>query len=177
MPPTVEQSSFLSGSCHLPHLTVFYQHMPTLAHNKKALADYRVVEELEAGIALTGPEVKSVKAGSLNLRGSYISIDQKPEAWLVGATISKYPPAAAVQIGYDPIRRRRLLLKNKEMLYLLGKQHERGLTIIPISVYTKGGLIKVKVAIASGKKQFDKRQDIKKREVNRSIRHNLKTWV
>jgi len=149
--------------------------MPTVAHNKKALVDYRVQEELEAGIVLTGPEVKSAKAGSLNLRGSYVSIDQKPEAWLVNATISKYAPAAAVQVGYDPLRRRRLLLSKKEMVYLLGKQHERGLTIIPISVYTKGGLIKVKVAIAAGKKQFDKRQDIKKREVNRSIRHSLKT--
>lgn len=148
--------------------------MPHIATNKKALAEYTVLQKFEAGIALKGPEVKSVKAGQINLKGSYITIDSNGRAWLLGAHISPYKPAAAVQTSYIPTRSRALLLRKKEVDYLRGKTREKGLTILPISVYTKGSLIKVELAISKGKKQYDKRQSIKKREIDREIRRKLK---
>jgi len=148
--------------------------MPTLATNKKALHDYLVLEKLEAGIQLSGAEVKSVKGGSVNLKGSYVTIDSNGQAWLIGAHISAYRAAGADQKGYDPTHSRRLLLHKKEIGYLIGKSHERGLTILPISVYTKGSLIKLELAVARGKKQFDKRETIKKRETDRTIRRALR---
>ena len=148
--------------------------MPTLTTNKKALHDYQVLEKIEAGIVLSGPEVKSIKAGQINLKGSYISIDHKSQASLVGAHVAGYKPAAANQTDYQPNQNRRLLLKKKDIDYLRGKSQERGLTILPISVYTKGSLIKLELGIVRGKKQYDKRQIIKKREMDREIRRKLK---
>jgi len=155
--------------------TPYTKNMPTLATNKKALHDYQVLEKLEAGIVLTGPEVKSVKAGQINLKGSYISIDSKSQAWLVDVHVSPYRPATSVQTDYQPNQRRKLLLKKKEIDYLRGKSKEKGLTILPISVYTKGSLIKLEIAIVKGKKQHDKRETIKKREVDREIRRKLRS--
>jgi len=143
--------------------------MPTLATNKKVTHDYSILEKLEAGIVLTGPEVKAVKKGQINLVGSYISIDQQSEAWLIGAHISPYRPASSVQVNYDAAQRRKLLLSKTEIDFLLGKEKERGLTILPLSVYTKGSLIKVGVGICRGKRQFDKRESIKRRDVDREI--------
>lgn len=148
--------------------------MPTLSLNKKGLFDYQVVEKLEAGIALSGPEVKSVKKGQINLTGSYIVIDSKNEAKLIGAHINPYKPAASHQVGYDPSQTRKLLIHKKEIDYLRGKTREKGLTIMPISVYTKGGLIKVEIGLVKGKKQFDKREIIKKREIERDLRKKIK---
>jgi len=91
--------------------------MPTLATNKKVLHDFQVLEKLEAGLALTGPEVKSVKKGQINLKGSYVSVDPESQVWLVNTHISLYKPAAAVQTNYDPTKKRRLLLKKKEINY------------------------------------------------------------
>ncbi|MBN1778764.1 MAG: SsrA-binding protein SmpB [Candidatus Buchananbacteria bacterium] len=147
--------------------------MPTLALNKKAKFDYKIQEEIEAGIVLTGPEVKSTKASQISLKGSYITIDHKSNAWLVGAHISPYKPAKNSQINYSPTHDRALLLTKKEIDYLRGKEKEKGLTILPLSVYTKGGLIKVKIALAVGKKKFDKRESIKKRDLDRQIRRTL----
>ena len=148
--------------------------MPTLATNKKVLHDYKVIEEFEAGISLTGPEVKSIKNGQINLKGSYISPDNKNQIWLVNANIAVYKPAIATQGKYQPTMRRKLLLHQKEINYLSGKSRERGLTILPISVYTKGSLIKLKIGLAKGKKEYDKRESIKKRELDREIRRKLK---
>ena len=150
--------------------------MPTITTNKKALHDYQILEKLEAGICLSGPEVKSVKAGQINLKGGYISTDNNSEAWLVDTHISSYKPAASVQANYQPNQRRKLLLRKKEIDYLQGKSKEKGLTILPISVYTKGSLIKLEIAVAKGKKQYDKRETIKKREIDREIRRKLKRW-
>lgn len=161
--------------CLVNELWLYYIHMATLAKNKKALADYKIIEEIEGGIALSGPEVKSIKNGQINLKGSYITIDPKSEVWLINTHISPYKPANKVQTGYNPTQKRKILLKKKEIDYLRGKEKERGLTILPISVYTKGSLIKVKVAIVVGKKQFDKRQTIKKRELDRQIRRALRS--
>ncbi|MFA6255025.1 MAG: SsrA-binding protein SmpB [Patescibacteria group bacterium] len=148
--------------------------MPTITTNKKALHDFQVLEKLEAGIILTGPEVKSVKAGQINLKGGYISIDNKSQVWLTGVHIAHYKPASAIQTNYNPSRTRKLLLNKKEINYLRGKEKERGLTILPISVYTKGNLIKLEVGLVRGKKQYDKRQTIKKREIDREIRRHIK---
>jgi SsrA-binding protein len=148
--------------------------MPNLAVNKKGLHDYQVLEKFEAGIALTGPEVKSAKAGQINLTGGYITISALGQAGLIGAHIAPYKPAAAIQASYDPTRTRRLLLRKKEIDYLMGKSREKGLTIMPISVYTKGSLIKLEIGLVRGKKQFDKRESIKKREIDREIKRKLK---
>ena len=148
--------------------------MPNLTTNKQGLYDYQVLEKIEAGIVLSGPEVKSAKAGQINLKGSYITIDAKNIVWLKSTHISKYKPAASAQINYNPDQDRKLLIKKKEIDYLRGKSKEKGLTIMPISVYTKGSLIKLEIAVAKGKKKFDKRQSIKKRDLDREIRRKLK---
>src|SRR3989338_4735055 len=150
--------------------------MPQITTNKKALHDYQILEKLEAGLVLTGAEVKAIKNGQINLKGSYITIDQKSQAWLINVHVSPYKPARGSQTHYEPTQSRKLLLKKKEIDYLRGKSQEHGLTILPISVYTKGGLVKVEIGIAKGKKQFDKRRIIKKREVDREIRRHLKKF-
>lgn len=148
--------------------------MPTIAQNKKGLHDHFVIEQFDAGIALSGPEVKSIRAGRINMQGSYISVDKSNELWLVGCHVGPYSPAATIQKNYNPTRSRKLLLTKKEISYLAGKYREKGLTILPISVYTKGGLIKVSIGIVKSKKERDKRQIIKKRQTDREIRHELK---
>lgn len=148
--------------------------MPTLATNKKVKADYQILEKYEAGMVLSGPEVKSVKAGQINLKGSYVTIDSKSQVWLIGTHIAKYKPATSVQQNYQADRSRRLLLKKKEIKSLLGRLTRAGLTIMPISVYTKGSLIKVEIAVVKGKKQYDKREVIKKREIERQVRRMIR---
>lgn len=148
--------------------------MPTITVNKKTLHDFSVLQKFEAGLELSGPEVKSVKAGQINLKGSYISIGADNQAWLKSAYIAKYKPAKTAQQNYDAEKPRKLLIKKKEIDYLRGKSREKGLTIMPISVYTKGSLIKLEIAVVRGKKQFDKRSDIKKRDIEREIRRKLK---
>lgn len=147
--------------------------MPTLAKNKKALFNYEILEKIEAGIALSGPEVKSTKSGQINLKGSYISFfDNEP--FLVNAHISSYKPAAKVQKHYNTERKRKLLLHRKEIDKLQGKMASQGLTIVPISVYTKNNLIKVEIGLARGKKKHEKRETIKKRDINKRIREKMK---
>ncbi len=142
--------------------------MPQLARNKKATFNYDVLETYDAGIALSGPEVKSVKGGSVNLQGAYVSL-RDSSLWLVHAFIGPYKPAATVQTGYNPERDRRLLLKRSEIAGLIGKMHSAGCTLIPLKFFTKRGLVKVSVALARGKKAHDKRASIKKREVARDV--------
>lgn len=148
--------------------------MPNLAQNKKAFHNYSILEKQEAGIMLYGTEVKSVKLGQINLTGSYISIDPRNEVWLVGCHISPYKHASAQLKSYDPIRSRKLLLKKSEMLYLRNKTREAGLTILPLSVYTKGSLVKIEIGIVRGKKKHDKREDLKKKDINKEIRQRMK---
>lgn len=148
--------------------------MGTITLNKQGLYDHKVIEELEAGIVLSGPEVKSIKAGQINLKGSYISIGQKNEVLLIGAHVSAYKPASAQQTDYSPTRSRKLIIKKKEIDYLRGKEKEKGLTILPISVYTKGSLVKIKIGLVKGKKQKDKREIIKKRDSDREIKRMMR---
>lgn len=147
--------------------------MPTYAENRRARHDYRILETFEAGIALSGPEVKSVKSGRLSLQGSYVRLDRSGQAWLVGCHIALYPPAAEVQRHYDPVRERQLLLHSHQLKGLIGTLKQAGLTLVPLSVYTKGSLIKLELGVARGKKQHDKRAAIKKRELEREIRSRM----
>lgn len=152
--------------------------MPPITKNKKALFNYEVLDKYEAGIVLAGHEVKAVKNGQINLKGSYctIGIDpetQKPALFLMKANIALYKFASSMPY-YDPERPRKLLVHKKELNSLIGKTKEKGLTIIPISVYTKGNLIKVEFALARGKKLHDKRESIKKRDIEREIGRKLK---
>ncbi len=147
--------------------------MPTLATNRRARHDYHILQTMEAGVALSGPEVKSIKRGSISLAGSYIRIDRNGSAKLVGCHIAAYPPAAGMQRGYDPSRERQILLRRTQLNALIGTLKQSGLTFLPLSVYTKGSLIKLELGVARGKQQHDKRAAIKKREVEREIRSRL----
>lgn len=143
-----------------------------LATNKKALFDYNLLEKMEAGLVLTGPEVKAVRAGQINLKGAFITF-HGDNAYLTGAHISRYQPAGK-QPEYEPERSRRLVLHKREIRYLQGKSQEKGLTIIPLTVYTKHRFLKLEIAVAKGKKEFDKRETIKKRDVEKEIRRAIK---
>ncbi|MCX6782353.1 MAG: SsrA-binding protein SmpB [Candidatus Magasanikbacteria bacterium] len=146
-----------------------------LAENKKALFDYEILEKLEAGLVLRGYETKAAKAGHINLKGAYVTFHGS-DALLTNAHIGLYKPAGKIE-DYDPTHSRRLLLKKKEIDYLRFKSQEKGLTIVPIRVYTKQRFIKVEVAVARGKKQFDKRDAIKKRDLNKEIKRTLKNYA
>lgn len=147
--------------------------MTTLAINKKATFDYQILETFSVGLVLFGYEVKSLRSGQANLKGSYVSFNTNKknnnEAYLLKAFIPLYKPAGKLE-NYNPERPRKLLLKKKEIDYLVGKKQEKGLTVIPIKVYTKGSFIKLEIAVVKGKKSFDKREDLKKKDLDRQIR-------
>lgn len=142
--------------------------MADLAENKRARFDYEILETYEAGIELFGFEVKAIRTGKLNLSGSYVII-RGEEAYLINADLAPYQPLNTPE-GYDSKRTRRLLLKRKEIKELMGRVKESGLTILPLNVYTKGTLIKLKIGLGKPKKKKDKRETIKKREVEREMR-------
>lgn len=146
--------------------------MSILAENKKAYFNYQIIENFNAGISLIGQEVKSVKTRGVNLAGSYVVLKNE-EAYWIGAKIPPYQPKNAPP-DYEPERSRKLLLRKKEIKYLIGKVKEKGLTLVPLKLYTKKGTIKMEFAIVKGKKQFDKRESIKKKEAKREIEKRLK---
>jgi len=147
--------------------------MKVLAKNRKAYYKYEILEKFEAGVVLIGQEVKSIKSGRINLAGSYVVIKDN-EIYLIGCYIPPYQPKNAPS-DYNPERSRKLLLKKSEIKYLIGKSKQKGLTLVPLRVYTKRGKIKIEFAVARGKKKFDKRELIKKREAEREIRRALKS--
>lgn len=144
-----------------------------MAENKKAYFNYEVLEKFEAGISLLGQEVKSIKTRGLNLTGSYVVLKNEEVFW-VGATISPYQPKNTPQ-DYNPERSRKLLLKKTEIKYLIGKTKQKGLTLLPLKLYTQNGKIKIEFGIGRGKKKFDKREIIKKRDSEREIDRELKS--
>lgn len=146
--------------------------MPNLAQNKKARFDYEILEKFEAGLVLTGPEVKSAKQGQINLKGAFVTF-HGGRPYLTNATIAAYGPAGP-NPHYDPTRSRPLLMRKSQIKHLLGKSQEQGLTIVPISVYTKNHLVKLEVALTRGKQKYDKRAAIKKRDLDREVRQRLK---
>lgn len=137
-----------------------------IAQNKKANHDYFIKDTLEAGIALTGTEIKSVRAHRINLRDGYVQIING-SAFLENVHISEYKEGN--RYNHDPLRSRRLLLHKREIARLAGIQAQQGMTIIPLKVYLKHGFAKVLIGVGQGKKQYDKRQTIKKRDQDREI--------
>lgn len=146
--------------------------MKILAENKKAKFDYQILEKFEAGLILNGQEVKSIKSGKSSLKSSFIFF-KKTEPYLINASVPPYQPKNSPK-DYDPTRARKVLLKKKEIDYLLGKSQQKGLTIIPLKLYTTRGKIKVEIAVGKGKHRADKRETIKKRETEREIQRDLK---
>ncbi len=147
--------------------------MGVITKNKKAYFKYEILERLEAGISLIGQEVKSIKSGRINLAGSY-AVLKNEEVFLIGAKIPPYQPKNAPK-DYNPERSRKLLLKKSEIKYLIGKIKQKGLTIVPLSVYTKRSRIKIEIALVKGRTKPDKRELIKKRDVEREIKKELKS--
>lgn len=146
--------------------------MPPLAVNKRARFDYEILETFEGGLKLTGPEVKSAKAGHVQLKGAFIQV-RGGEVWLKNAFIAKYQPAGP-QPDYDPSRDRKILIHRRELARLTGKQETKGMTIVPLSIFLKGDLLKVDFGVGRGKKKYEKRESIKKRDVERHMREELK---
>jgi SsrA-binding protein len=146
--------------------------MRIITKNKRALFKYHVLERLTAGISLIGQEVKSIKNGRINLAGAY-AVVKNQELFLVGANIPPYQPKNAPR-DYNPERSRKLLLKKSEIKYLIGKTKQKGLTIVPLSVYTKGSKIKLELGLVRIKSKPDKRETIKKREVQKELKRALK---
>lgn len=147
--------------------------MATFAYNKRAKFDYEIIDNFEAGIVLRGCEVKSIKTGHISLKGSFVTVKKSqkklPDLILTNAHIPLYSKASTVN-DYDPERPRKLLLHKKQIEHLLGKKQEQGLTLVPLKVYSKHNKIKLQFGVGKGKKKYDKRESIKKRELDRKMR-------
>ena len=149
------------------------RYMKAFSENRKAHFDYELEETLEAGLVLFGHEVKSIRSGNVRLDGAYVLV-RGGEAFLVNVTIPPYQ-AANTPKSYDPERPRKLLLSRNELQTLDAASEQQGLTIVPLKLYNTGGKVKLLIAIAKGKKKYDKRESIKKRDTKRSIERILKT--
>lgn len=147
------------------------ENLHVVATNRKAYHDYHIEETYEAGIALTGTEIKSVRTGRVNLRDGYAQV-KDGELWLLNTHISPYDPASRYNV--DPYRARKLLMHRREINRLMGRVQEKGLTIVPLRMYLKNHRAKVEVALVRGKRQYDKREAISKRDADREIQRELK---
>ena len=147
------------------------EHIKIIVQNKKARFDFAIEESYEAGISLLGTEVKSIRNGKINLSDSYADF-RNGELFLINCNISQYP--FSHHENHEPLRNRKLLMKKKEMKRLSGKVIERGFTLVPLKVYLKRGYIKIEIGLAKGKKAFDKRETIKKRDQERDIKAYIK---
>lgn len=144
----------------------------SVAKNKKARHDYFIEETYECGIELVGTEVKSIRAGHCSLGEAFVRIDKNNEVMIYGMHVSPYDKGNI--FNRDPLRPRKLLMHKAEIRKLIGKIKEKGYTLIPLEVYFKGSLIKVEIALAKGKKLYDKREDIKKKDMKRSAERDFK---
>jgi len=143
-----------------------------IAENRKARHDFHLLESFEAGIVLMGTEVKAIREGRVNLRDSFARVEDG-EVFLYNVNISPYSHRGYVD--HEPLRRRKLLLHRQEIRKLIGKTVERGMTLVPTRLYFKDGRVKVEVCLAKGKKEFDKRETIKRREAERETRAAVKS--
>jgi SsrA-binding protein len=143
-----------------------------VAENRKAFHDYHILETFEAGVALMGTEVKAIREGRVNLRDSFAKVEDG-EVFLYNVNISPYSHRGYAE--HEPLRRRKLLLHRDEIRKLIGKTIERGMTLVPVRMYFKKGRVKVAVSLAKGKKDYDKRETIKRREVDRETRAAVKS--
>ena len=144
-----------------------------LAQNKKASHDYNILETVEAGIVLTGTEIKSVREGRVTLKDGFAQI-KNDEAWLENVHISEY--TAGNRFNHDPLRRRKLLLHKKQIVQLGQKTSAKGVTLVPLKVYLKNGFAKVLIGVATGKHEYDTRETIKRRDQEREIQRTLKNF-
>jgi SsrA-binding protein len=143
-----------------------------IAENRKAYHDYHLLESFEAGIALMGTEVKAIREGRVNLRDSYARVENG-EVFLFNVNISPYSHRGYAE--HEPLRRRKLLLHRHEIRKLIGKTVERGMTLVPTRLYFKNGRVKVSISLAKGKKEYDKRETVKRREADRETRAAVKS--
>jgi len=148
--------------------------MTTLATNKRAHYDYKISDRYEAGLVLKGFEVKAVKSGQISLKESFVTV-RGNELFLTNAHIPLYKQAGEIK-NYDPTGPRKLLLRRREIKHLIGKARVEGLTLVPIRIYTKKRLLKLEFGVGKGKKEYDKRESIKKREEGIKIRKALKNY-
>lgn len=144
----------------------------SLAFNKRATFDYELLEKLEAGLELLGTEVKTVKAGNMSLKGAFITIHEE-EAWLTNAVIPAWQPKNA-PADYDPNRSRKLLLRSDELKHLVGSKQSKGLTIVPIRAYIKRGRVKLEIALARGKRKYEKKEKKKEADIKRDVERLLR---
>ncbi|HNB50765.1 MAG TPA: SsrA-binding protein SmpB [Anaerolineales bacterium] len=142
-----------------------------VASNRKAQHEYFLLEKFEAGIVLTGSEIKSIRAGQMSIKEAYVRVDGN-EAWLIESHIAPYDPAS--RMNHDPKRPRKLLLHKKEIAELWSETRQKTLTIVPTQVYLKDGRAKLEIAVAKGKKNYDKRDSIAKRDTDREIQREYK---
>jgi len=143
-----------------------------LIENRKARHDYTIEETIEAGIVLVGSEIKSIRAGRANIRESYVRVENG-EAWLLNMHISTWPQAGT-HFNHEPMRRRKLLLHQNEISYLKGKVEQKGLTLVPLNVHFVRGRAKLEIAVARGKKLFDKRDAMAERDADREVARALR---
>ena len=149
--------------------------MKTLAKHKKAFADFEIVETYEAGLKLNGSEVKSIRLGRANLKGSFVDTDSKGEMWVNEMHVSPYKFAHDRTL--NPIRKRKLILHRREIEKIKAAIDQKGVTCVPLELYLKGGLIKIKIALVRGKKKYDRRAELKKRAQNLEVARALKRHV
>lgn len=142
----------------------------TIATNRKARHDYHIEDTVEAGLVLTGSEIKSIRAGQVNLRDAYASV-RDDELWLLNAHIAPYQQAS--YDNHEPRRPRKLLLHRREINRLIGKLQEKGLTLVPLKIYLRDSWAKVELGLARGKRQYDKRQSLRERDDRRKIERAL----
>jgi len=143
----------------------------TVTVNRKAQHDYHIVRTLEAGLSLRGTEIKSIREGRVSIREAYVRPDDG-EVWLVGAHIAQYAPAGST--NHDPTRRRRLLLHKRQIAELKRAVESEGVTIVPLRLYLKGGRAKLEIAVGRGKRRYDKRAAIAKRDADRQMQRALR---
>ena len=144
------------------------ENVKVISSNKKAYFDYSIFEKYVAGIVLTGTEIKSVRAGAINLKDSFIKIENF-EAWLYNCHISPYDMGN--RYNHEPLRVRKLLLNKKEILKILNKQKQENYTIIPLNAFLKKGYLKLEIALCKGKKLYDKRESLKKKDIARNLKN------
>lgn len=142
------------------------------AENRKARFDYETLESFQGGLVLEGQEVKSIRQGGARLDGAYLVIS-RGELWLIGAHIRTYAKAGNIE-NYNPDRSRKVLVQGKELAYLAGKTQEKGLTLVPFSLYPSGHRIKVSFSVCRGRKAHDKREKLKNRDLDRELQRNLR---
>jgi SsrA-binding protein len=160
-------TSFLKDTCDI----IILMAIKTIATNRKAFHNYHILESMEAGVALTGTEIKSIRAGKTSLSDAYVR-PEKGELWLLNAHIARYDSAS--YMSHEPTRPRKLLLHRREIAGLVSKLAEKGLTLVPLKIYIKDSIAKVEIALAKGKKLYDKRESIARRDSDREIRRTVK---